>query len=46
MLQDEPEGKATGLADQGVLAETQEKQEHLPPMEERAGYSGIVQGSR
>jgi len=44
--QDEPAGKATGLAEQGALAGTQEKKEGLSSMEERAGDSRGVQGSR
>jgi len=44
--QDEPAGKTIGLAEQGALAGTQEKKEVLPPMEERAGDSVGVQGSR
>jgi len=43
--QDEPAGKMTGLSEQGALAGTQEKKEGLPPMEEKAGDSGGVQGS-
>jgi len=46
VLQDEPEGKMTGLAEQGALAGTQEQKEGLPPMEEREGDSRGVQGSR
>jgi len=37
--QDEPPGKTTDLAKQGVLAGTEEKKEGLPLMEERAGDS-------
>ena len=46
VLHVKPEGKMTGLAEQGDLAGTQEKKEGLPPMEERAGNSRGVQGSR
>jgi len=45
VLQDEPAGKMTRLAEQGALAGAQEKKEGLPPMVERAGDSGGVQGS-
>jgi len=45
VLQDQPAGKMTSLAEQGGLAGTQEKKEGLPPMEERAGDSRGVQGS-
>ena len=45
MPQDEPVGKMTGLAEEGAFAGTQEKKKGLPPMEERAGYSRVVQGS-
>jgi len=44
--QDELLGKMTSLAEQGALAGPQEKKEGLPPMEERAGDSRGVQGSR
>jgi len=44
VLQDEPAGKMTGLAEQGALAGTREKNEGLPTMEERAGKSRGVQG--
>ena len=44
--QDEPAGKMISLAEQGALAETQEKKEGLPSTEERAGDSRGVQGSR
>jgi len=44
--QHEPVGKMTGLVEQGALAGTQEKKEGLPPMEERAGDSGGVEGAR
>jgi len=43
--QDEPSGKMTSLAEEGVLAGTQEKKEGLPIKEERAGDSRGVQGS-
>jgi len=44
VLQDEPAGKMTGLAEQGALAGTQGKKEGLSPMEERAGHSRGVTG--
>jgi len=44
--QDELAGKIISLSEQGALAGTQEKKEGLPPMEERAGDSRGVQGSR
>jgi len=44
--QDKLTGKMTGLTEQGALAGTQGKTEGLPLMEERAGVSGGVQGSR
>jgi len=45
-VQHQPAGKMTGLAEKGHLAGTQEKKEGLPPIEERAGDSRGVQGSR
>ena len=47
MSQDELAGKMTGLAEQGALGGTQgKKKEGLTLMEERAGDSRGVQGSR
>ena len=37
MLQDEPTGKMTSLAEEGVIAGTQEKKEGLPLIEKKAG---------
>jgi len=44
--QDKLVGKAAGLAEQGALAGTQEKKDGLPFIEESAGDSRGVQGSR
>jgi len=44
VLQDELEGKANGLAEHGALAGTQVKQEGLPPMEAKAGDTGVSLG--
>ena len=46
LRKNEPVGKTTSLAEQGALAGTQQKKEGLPLMEERAGDSRGVQGSR
>ena len=43
--QDEPKGKAIGLAKQGALTGTQGENEGLPLMEERADDSRGIQGS-
>ena len=45
VLKDELAGK-TGLAEQRVLAGTQEKKDSLCPLEEGVGHSGGLQGYR
>ena len=45
MLQDEPEGRKTGMNEQGTFSEAPGEKESLPSVEEGMGNMGRVQRS-